>query len=73
MLGFVLACAAVQVAARFRVADVSGTGLPHLRLQLGGQECVSDADGLVAAPPLVPGSYRLAVLSTSDAPGTRFL
>ena len=73
MLGFFVTCAAVQVAARFRVADVSGTGLPHLRLELGGQECVSDADGLVVAPPLVPGSYKVTVLSTSDAPGRHFL
>ena len=73
MLGFIAACAAVQVAARFRVADVSGAGLPRLRLALGGQECISDADGLVAAPPLVPKAYRVAVLSTSDAPGQRFL
>lgn len=73
MLGFFVTCAAVQVAARFRVAGVSGTGLPHLRLELGGQECVSDADGLVVAPPLVPGSYRVTVLSTSDAPGRYFL
>lgn len=73
MLGFIAACAAVQVAARFRVADVSGAGLPRLRLALGGQECISDADGLVAAPPLVPGAYRITVLSTSDAPGQRFL
>ena len=73
MLEFFVTLAAAQVAARFRVADVSGAGVPRLRLQLGGQECVSDADGLVVAPPLAQGAYRVAVLSTSDGPGVRFL